>query len=81
MDGSGSQPAEVEKELGADDKDLEPRGGGPEGIGEFLQSGCAGGVDFRGRDMGPDPPDGAGPEQISAQGRATAHQEAAEKTG
>ena len=64
--------------MGADVVDLEPVGGGPEGIGEFIQSSSAISVAFQGRDVGPDPPDGAGTEQISEQGCVTAHREAAE---
>ena len=67
--------------MGADDEDLEPGGGGPESIGAFFQSGRAGGVTFRGKDMGPDPPDGAGPAQISEQIRATDYREAAKTAG
>ena len=33
---------------------------------------------FRGREVGPDPPELAGPEQLSAQGSVAAHQEADE---
>ena len=47
----------------------------------YFSGGHVGGVAFRGRDMGPDPPDGAGPEQIPAQGIAMSHQEAAEVEG
>ena len=47
--------------------DLDLVGCGPKGIGALLQSGSAGGVSFRGRDVGHDPPDGAGPEKNSAQ--------------
>ena len=61
---SGRQPEEGKEELDADDDDLEPGGDGTEGIGEFLQSGRAGGVAFQGRDMGPDPPDKAAPGQL-----------------
>ena len=71
----------MQEELGADVKDFDPGGGGPEGIGALLQSSSAGGVDFRSRDVGPDPPDGAVPGQLSAQGRAAAHREAAESAG
>ena len=80
MAGSGRQPAEGEEELGADVEDFEPEGGGSEGIEALLQSGSAGSVAFRGRDVGHDPPDGAVPEKISAQGRATAHRESTEET-
>ena len=34
-------------------------------LGHFFQSGSAGGVGFLGRDVGPEPPDGAGPDKIS----------------
>ena len=74
MAGSGRQPAEGEEELGADVEDFEPEGGGSEGIEALLQSGSAGSVDFWGRDVGRDPLDGAVPENLSAQGRATAYQ-------
>ena len=47
----------------------------------FIQSGRAGGVDFRGRDVGPDPLYGAGPEQLSEQGRAADHREATKSAG
>ena len=36
---------------------------------------------FQGRDVGPDPPDGAGPDKISAQGRATDYHEESEAEG
>ena len=36
---------------------------------------------FRGREVGPDPPEVAGPEQLSAQGSAAAHREADEAEG
>ena len=36
--------------MGADDEDLDPVGGGPEGLWDILQGGRAGGVYFRGRD-------------------------------
>ena len=67
--------------MGTDVEVIDPGGGGPECIGGFIQSGRAGGVAFWGRDMGLDPPDGVGPEKISAQGRATAHREASEAVG
>ena len=67
--------------MGADVEDFESGWGGPEGIGENFQGSIIGGVAVQGRDVGPDPPDGAGPEQLPAQGRATAHQEAAEEAG
>ena len=47
----------------------------------FFKGGRTGGVAFRVRDMGTDPPYVVGPGQIPAQGRATAHQEAAEAVG
>ena len=64
--------------MGADDKDIEPVDGGSEGIGELLQSGCAGGSNFRVREVGPDPRNGAAPEKLSAKGHATAHWGASE---
>ena len=67
--------------MGADDEDIEPGWGGPEVIEAFIQRGCAGGVAFRDRDVGPDPPDGEGPEKLSAQGHATDYWEAAETEG
>ena len=63
--------------LGEDVEDLDPGGGIPEGIGALIQIGSAGGVAFWGRDVGIDPPDGAGPENISEQGRKRSHWEAA----
>ena len=45
------------------------------------RSGSADGVSFRGRDVGPDPLDGAGPVQLSAQGCAEAHWETDEEAG
>ena len=54
---------------------------GPKGFGSILQGSCAGGVAFRGRDTGPDPLDGEGPEQLSAQGRATDHHETSKAAG
>ena len=67
--------------MGAAIKDFEPGGGGTEGIGSLIQSGSAGGVGFRGRDVGPDPPSGEGPGQISTQGQAVDHRETAEAAG
>ena len=51
------------------------------GLRVLLYSGRAGGVAFWGRDVGLAPPDGAGPEQLPAQVRAMAHQEAAKAEG
>ena len=62
-------------------EDFETGGGGPKGIVALFQGGSTGGVDIQGRDVGPDPPDGAGPEQISAQGHTTAHCKSAEEAG
>ena len=59
--------------MGADDEDLDPVGGGPEGLWDILQGGRAGGVYFRGRDLDPEPPDGAGPEHLSSQVFVKAH--------
>ena len=42
--------------MGADDKNLEPGGGGPKDLGVILQGRRAGGVDFWGRYVGPAPP-------------------------
>ena len=67
--------------MGADVKDFEPGGGIPEGIGSLLQSGSAGGDSFKGIDVVPETPYGIGPEQLSVQGRTTAHREEAEVTG
>ena len=41
--------------------DSEPGRGRSEGVGNFLQGGGTGGVDVRGRDVGPHPKDSAGP--------------------
>ena len=56
-------------------------GGRPEGVPFILQGGSPGGVAFRVGDLGPDPPHGAGPGKLPAQGRATYYREAAEATG
>ena len=53
----------------------------PKGLGDILQGGRAGGCYFWGIYVGPDPLDGAGPEQISEQFRATARQEASKAEG
>ena len=53
LESSGGQPPEGEEELGADVADLDLGEGGNKGIRALLQSGSAGGVDFRGRDVGP----------------------------
>ena len=66
--------------MGENVKDFDPGGGRPEDIGALFQGGSTGGVDFRGREVGPDPP-GAGPVQLSEQGRAEDHREAAEGAG
>ena len=63
--------------MDADDEDPDLGGGGPKVIGVVLSGGCSGGVAFRGRDVGPDTPEGAGPEYLPTQGRATAHREEA----
>ena len=47
--------------MGAVIADIEPGGGGSEGVETFLQSGVAGGVTVRGGDMVAYPSDGAGP--------------------
>ena len=78
MVGSGRKSEEGEGELGADVEGFKTGGGGPEGVRAIFQSSSADGVAFWGRDVGPDPPDGAGHEQISAQGCATDHREAAD---
>ena len=52
--------------MGAFVDNLDPGGGIPEGIVAYLQISCGGGVNFWVRDVGPDPPDGAGPENLSA---------------
>ena len=67
--------------MGADIEDFEPGGGGPEAIDTLLQSGIAGSAALQVREVGTEPLDGAGPEQLSAQGRATAHHEADETAG
>ena len=67
--------------MGADVEDFELVGRGPEGIGEPFQSGSAGGVAFWGRDVVPEPPYGAGPEKLLAQGHAKDHWEAVKATG
>ena len=69
--------------MGADVADIDTGGGGTKGIRELLQSSSAGGFPFWGRDVGTDPPplSGASPEQLSVQGCATAHQEAAKASG
>ena len=43
------------------------------GIGALFQRVSAGGVYFHVRDVGPNSPDGAGTEKLSAQGHTTAH--------
>ena len=58
-----------------------PGGGRPEDIGVVLLGGRTCGVAFRVRDVGPDPPYGAGPGKLPAQGRATAHREATKAEG
>ena len=74
--------------MGEDVEDFDLGGGEPKGIGEIFQGigaifqgGGTGVFAVRGRYMGPDPPYGAGPDQISAQVRATDHREAAEEAG
>ena len=67
--------------MGADENYPEQVGGGPEGLGIILQSSHAGGIYFWGRDVGPDSPDGVGPEHISSHCRATAHQDASKSEG
>ena len=69
--------------FGADVVDFDPGGGGSENFGSLIKGGNPGGVAVLGGGgyVGPDPKDGAGTEQLSAQGRATAHQEVAEEAG
>ena len=81
MAGSGRQPLEGEEELGADVAGFEPVGGGSEGIRSLLQGNSLGRVAVWGRDVGPDPHDGAVPEYFSPQGRATSHREKAKEWG
>ena len=64
--GSGRQPTKCEEELGEVVEYFEPGGGGPESIGSLFQGGSIGDVDFRGRYIGPDPPDLAGLVKLSA---------------
>ena len=61
--------------MGADVEDFELEGGRPEGIRAIFQGISTCGVDFWGRDVGPDPTDGAVPVKLSAQGRSKAHWE------
>ena len=61
--------------------DIEPGGGIYEGVSTFFYSGDAGGVVVRGRYMGTNYQDGAGPWYFPTQGRPTAHREADEETG
>ena len=67
--------------MGADVNNFDSGGGVTEGIGALFQGLSTVGVTFGVKDAGPDPPDGAGPEQLSAQGRATAHREANKAAG
>ena len=48
---------------------------------DIFQGSDTGGVVVWGGDVGTNAQDGAGPENFSTQGRATAHQEAAKETG
>ena len=65
----------------ADVADFDPGGVISKGVGFLLKGGSLGGVTVRGGDVGPEPQDGAGPEYVSPQGRATAHQEANDEAG
>ena len=56
-------------------------GGRPKDLGVIFKGGRTGSVDFRVRDVGPDPPYGAGPGKIPAQGCAADHQQASEASG
>ena len=56
---------------------IQEGGGGLKVLGHFLKAV----VQAVFLDMGPDPLDGAGPEQFSAQGRATDHREADKTDG
>ena len=69
------------KSWGQMSRKFEPGGGGPKDIGALFQGGSTGGVYFRGRDVGPDPPDVSGPVQLSSQGCAKDHRESAEEAG
>ena len=75
------QPWLGKKELGSVIADIEPRGGGSESVGKFLQSGVAGGVTVRGGDLVAYPSDGAGHGYLPVQGRATSHWEVDAETG
>ena len=67
--------------MGAYVADFDPRGGRSEGVVSLLQGGSPVGVDIQGGDVDPDPQDGADPEYLSAQGRATSHQDTAKEAG
>ena len=67
--------------MGSDVNNFDSGGGVTEGIGALFQGSSTGGVAFGGIYVGPDPPHGAGPEQISAQGRTKAHHESSEEAG
>ena len=60
---------------------LSREGANPKVSGHFFKAVVQVVLLFWDRDMDPDPPDGAGPDQISAQGRATAHREASGASG
>ena len=54
--------------------------GQPEGIRDVFQGGSTGGVDFRVRYLGADPPHWTGPRKFSTQGRAVDHGKTAVET-
>ena len=75
MAGIGGKIDKCSEDLGMNDKDTGTGGGRTEGIWDVFQGGSSGGSTFRIRDMGPEPPHGAGPGQFSSQGRAADHRE------
>ena len=73
---SGRHIPKGKEEFLTDVADFDLGGGRSKGVGFLLKRGSLGGVTVRGGDVGPEPQDGAGPEYVSPQGRATARQEA-----
>ena len=66
--------------MGTADKDPGMGGFQTKGLGDVLQCGSTGGADFRVKDMGADPPHGAGLQKLQTQGRKADNGEISKET-
>ena len=79
--GGGGKLEKFPEELVTADEDPDLGGAQPEGIRDVLQGVSAGGVTFRVRDMGHEPPHVTSPGKFSTQGREADHREADKEEG